>query len=106
MIEITPILDKGSMELRIAVFKDNEKLMSFNYDFLHDLTYKSPPSNPFRGPEMSKEEMAVELMTVVKNECPQLAETSVEDLVELFNPLIKDFKIKVWDGKYLPFSKD
>ena len=31
---------------------------------------------------------------------------SVDELIKEFNHLIKDYKIKVWDGNYLPFTKD
>ena len=103
MIEIKLISDPISFGYRIAIFKDDVKLESFNYELLDDLTYRSPDTNPFKGPEFTKEEMAVELMTMVKNSNEELSDVSVEELVEKFNPLIKDYKIKVWDGKYLPY---
>lgn len=106
MIEIKFIPDPVSFGYRIAIFKDDVKLESFNYELLDDLTYRSNPTNPFRGPELTKGEMAVELMTMMKNSTEELSDVSVEELVEIFNPLIKDYKIKVWDGEYLPFTKD
>ena len=103
MIVIKLIPDPISFGYRIAIFKDDVKLESFNYELLDDLTYRSRPSNPFRGPEFTKEEMAVELMTMMKNSTEELSDVSVEELIKKFNPLIKNYKIKIWDGEYLPF---
>lgn len=106
MIEIKLIPDPITFGYWIAIFKNDVKLESFNYELLDDLTYRNKPTNPFRGPELTKEEMAVELMTMMKNSTEELSDITVEELVEIFNPLIKDYKIKVWDGTYLPFTKD
>jgi hypothetical protein len=104
MIEFKIIPDPISFGYRISIFKDDVKLESFNYELLDDLTYRSPDTNPFKGPEFTKEEMAVELMTMLKNSNEELSDVSVEELIDKFNLFIKDYKIKVWDGKYLPYQ--
>jgi len=106
MIEIKIIPDPITFGCRLAIFKDGEKITSFNLELLDDLTYRSPDTNPFKGPELTKEEMAVEIMTMMKNDCEELNDTPIEELVKEFNHLIKDFKIKAWNGEYLPFTKD
>lgn len=106
MIEFKLISDPITFGYRIAIFKDGEKITSFNYELLDDLTYRSPDTNPFKGPEFTKEEMTLEIMTMMKNDCDKLNDTSIEELTKEFNHLIKDYKIKAWDGEYLPFTKD
>ena len=102
MIEFKPLYDTINFNYRIAIFKDGEQLTSFNAELIDDLTYRSPNTNPFKGPEFTKDEMARELMTMMKNSCDKLNNISLEELVDSFSDLIKDYKIKVWDGEYLP----
>lgn len=106
MIQFKPEYDSVNFSYRISIFKDGEKITSFNSELMDDLTYRSPDTNPFKGPKFTKEEMAVEIMTMMKNDCDKLNDTSVEELLNEFNHLIKDYKIKVWGGEYLPFTKD
>jgi hypothetical protein len=104
MIEIKVIRDDLNFGYRIAIFKDGTKVTSFNYELLDDLTYRSPMSNPFKGPEFTKDEMIIELMTMAKNSSEELSDVSLEELIQKFTLMIKDYKIKVWDGEYLPFQ--
>lgn len=105
MIEIKLIPDPISFGYRIAFFKDGEKLSSFNYELLDDLTFRSPDGNPFKGPEFSKDDAIFELSMIIKNDNPEeLKDITVEEIVELFKPIIENYKIKKWDGEYLPFQ--
>lgn len=106
MIEFKRIYDPINFNYRIVILKDGEKLTSFNAELMDDLTYRSPATNPFKGPEFTKEEMAKEIMTMMKNDCDELNATPLEELVDKFLDLIKDYKTKIWDGEYLPFTND
>lgn len=106
MIEIKPIYDSVNFNYRIAIFKNGEKVTSFPEELMNDLTFRSPKRALFKGPELTKDEMMVELMTAMKNDCPELDDTSVQDLVGAFKPILEIFKIKVWNGQTMPFSTD
>lgn len=105
MIEIKIIPDTTSFGVRIALFKDDEKVTSFNYEILDDLTFLSLKDTPFKGPELSLKDAVLELATMMKNDSPEkLSDVSIDEIVEAFEPLIKKYKIKRWDGEYLPFQ--
>lgn len=102
MMKIELIPDPISFGYRIVFFKDGEKLTSFNYEILDDLTYRSPDKNPFKGPEFSKNDAIFELSTMIKNDNPEkLSDVTVEEIINEFAPIIKNYKIKKWDGEYL-----
>lgn len=104
-IEIKLIPDPISFGCRIAVFKDEEKLTSFNYDILDDLTFRSPNGNPFQGPELALNDAISELSHMIKNDNPEeLKDISMEEIMEKFKPIVENYKIKKWDGEYLPFQ--
>lgn len=104
MIEIKLIPDMISFGYRIAFFKDDVKLTSFNYEILDDLTFISPNGKPFKGTEFSLNNAILELSHMIKNECPEeLENISVEEIMEKFKPIVEHYKIKKWDGEYLPF---
>lgn len=105
MIDIKLMPDPASFGYRIAAFKDGEILTSFDYEILDDLTFISPNGNPFKGPELTLNNAILELSHMIKNDNPEeLKDVSVEEIIEKFKPIIQNYKIKKWNGDYLPFQ--
>jgi hypothetical protein len=45
------------------------------------------------------------MLNIINNDSPEkLSDVSIDEIVEAFEPLIKKYKIKRWDGEYLPFQ--
>ena len=104
MIEVKLIPDTVSFGYKIVFLKDGEKLSSFNYELLGDLTFVSPANNPFKGPELLKNDLMFELATMVVNDnLEELKDVSLDEIIDLFRPIVENYKIKSWDGKHLPF---
>lgn len=105
MIRIKIIADASSFGARIALFKDDDKVTSLNYELLDDLTFLSSKDTLFKGPELSLKDAVFELAIMLKNDSPEkLNDVSIDEIVEAFEPLIEKYKIKRWDGGYLPFQ--
>jgi len=88
---------------KFAFLKDGVEFASFNYEILDDLTFKSPNNTIFKGPELGKDAAVLELMTMLKNNYEEVSAVPLEKLIEIFTPLVAGYKVKSWDGEYLPF---
>jgi hypothetical protein len=105
MIDIKLQPDPASFQPRMMLSLNGKAFASLNIEILDDLTFISPNGNPFKGPELSLDGAIEELSAMIKNEYTDiLSEVPIQELVRAFQYIVKNYKVKKWNGEYLKFQ--
>lgn len=62
------IVDEINFCPRLIFLKDDKEFARLSMELIQDLTFKSPPDSPFKGPEFTTEEAYEEILHALKYE--------------------------------------
>jgi len=79
------VISPSSFQPMIKFYKDGDEFARLNLELIQDLTFKSPPNFPFKGPELSMEDAKAEILEMLKCELndPELEGELVSVLTEM-----------------------
>ena len=86
-ITFKKIVDEVNFCPMLIFLKDDKEFARLSMELIQDLTFKSPPDSPFKGPELTREEAYSEILHSLKYELddPVLNEEFERVLIELKN---------------------
>lgn len=79
------IVDEVNFCPRLIFLKDDKEFARLSMELIQDLTFKSPPDSPFKGPEFTVDEAYAEILNALKYELND--ETLEEELERVLTEL-------------------